>query len=153
MRTMVGEVDEPHHREEPVDGLVPLVRLHLAEAHREFHIAADREPREQRRLLEHDRRTTVGDLDRSRGDLVQTGDEREEGGLATSRGAEDAYELAFAQLQRDAVERRRRTLAVAEHLRDPRKGHKGFICLDGQYSGASKERDAHEPRDPALTAG
>ena len=153
MRAMLREIDEPHHREEPVDGLVPFIRIHLAEAHRQLHVAANREPREQRRLLEHDRRTTVSDLDRSRRDLVQAGDEREEGRLATARGAEDAYELAFAQLERDVIERRRRALAVAEHLRDPQKGHEGFICLDGQYGGTSEERDAHEPRDPALTVG
>src|ERR1700733_6252086 len=93
------------------------------------------------------------DLDGSRGRLVQPRDERQEGGLTASRGTEDADELALVQLERHVLERRRGVLSVAEHLRDPVKGHEGVTCLNCYNRWPRSEREVHQPSDPALIVG
>ena len=60
---------------------------------RELDVARDREPREQRRLLEH-QRGAPADVDGAGRRLVEAGDEVEQRALAAARRAEQAHELA-----------------------------------------------------------
>ena len=77
----------------------------LRELQRELDVAARGEPREQRRLLEHERwcgrRPSIVP---ARG-LVEAGDQVEQRALAAARRAEEAHELARRDVERDVVER------------------------------------------------
>ena len=66
---------------------------HAGQAHRQLDVGGDRQPREQRRLLEHQRRP-AGDVDRPRRRRVEPGDEVEDRRLAAARRADEADELA-----------------------------------------------------------
>ena len=64
----------------------------------ELDVAADREPREQRRLLEHQGDPAAA-VDGARRRGVEAGDEVEQRALAAARGADEAHELAGVHLE------------------------------------------------------
>src|SRR5712692_1865439 len=94
-------------------GLAPLaIGKIVAELETEHHIAERREPRKQSGLLEHDQALAAGPYDRlAVGEhaagigLRQAGHDVEKRGLAAAAGADQADELAVADLERDVVER------------------------------------------------
>ena len=125
MRPALGEVDQADHAEQPVDRLVALGAAHLVDAHRELDVAPDGEPGQQSRILEHDRRAAVGDVDGALGRLVEPGDHRQQRRLAAPGSAEDAEELTAGDFQGHVLECGEGGLAMAENLCDPSQGHKG----------------------------
>ena len=100
---LVDEPLEAHQLEQLEDPGLALLAGDAAQAQRQLHVLAHREPREQRRLLEHEG-GLPGAHHLSRGGVLQAGDEVEQGGLAAARRADQADELAGADLQRDPVE-------------------------------------------------
>ena len=73
--------------------LASLASRHACEAHRELHVLACGQPREERRLLEEQADATV-DVDRSRLHAVEPGEQVEQGGLPAAGGTDQADELA-----------------------------------------------------------
>ena len=118
-RQLVGELAlEPFE----VDDLQQLVHArpalclrHPLELERELDVALRGEPREERRLLEHECRAAVH-LDRAGGGGVEAGDEVQQRALAAPGRAQQADELPGADVQRHAVERGDRVPRVAVDL-------------------------------------
>ncbi len=90
-----------------------------AQLQRQVDVLSRGQPREQRRLLEHQRRLAAGHLDRARGRLLQTGHQVEQRRLAAAGGAEQADELAGLDPQVDVLQNRRTLRVRTEHLGDP----------------------------------
>src|SRR5215218_1479880 len=80
----------------------PLRLRHSLELERELDVAVRGEPREQGRLLEHERGAPV-DLEGSRRGPVEAGDEIQQRALPAPRRSQQADELAGAHLQRHSV--------------------------------------------------
>ena len=79
---------------------------------RQADVAGDRQPRKQRRLLEHQRRRARAlDDDLALGRGIEPGHEREQGALAAAGRPDEADELARRDGERDPVERAVRRLA------------------------------------------
>ena len=97
---------------------VALGARELADLQRELDVAARGEPREQRRLLEHQRGAGVAGVDGARARAVEPGDDVEQRALAAAGRAEQAHELARRDVERDVVERVQRVALGAEDLRD-----------------------------------
>ena len=83
----------------------PLVAGDAGELQRELDVAAHREPREQRGLLEHQPGAVGPHVDLARRRLVEAGDEVEQRALAAARRAEQADELARRDVEGHAFER------------------------------------------------
>jgi len=90
-----------------------------ARPQRELHVLGRGQPREQGRLLEHERDLPAGGVDRARGRLVQPRHQGQQRALAAPGRADEADELAERHLQRHPVERVHRVPAVAEDLGHP----------------------------------
>ena len=121
-RELVGhlrpEAVEVHGVQQLVGLVVALPPGDASELQGQLDVRSDRQPREQRRLLEHESDPS-SPVDRAGGGLVEPGDEVEEGGLAASRRADEADELAGCDVEVDAVERMHRVGALAVDLRQP----------------------------------
>ena len=116
VRLALGERAQLDELQQLLDPLLALRLGHLAQAERQLDVALHVQPREQRGLLEHERRVADA-LDGAGGGAVEAGDEVEQRGLAAARGPEEAHELAAAHGQRDVLEGRDRVTATREHLR------------------------------------
>ena len=92
---------------------------HAGEAHRQLDVGLHGEPREQRRLLEHERRRAV-DVDAAGGRLVEAGDEVEDRRLAAAGGPDEADELAGVDVEVDAGQRGHGALPEPNDLPTPR---------------------------------
>jgi hypothetical protein len=118
-RELVGELAleplEVDDMQQLAHALAPLRLRDALELERELDVALGGEPREQRRLLEHERGAPV-DLEGSGGGPVEAGDEVQQRALAAPRRAQQAHELAGADVQRHAVERGDRVTGVAVDL-------------------------------------
>ena len=94
VRPVLGELAEVHHLEQLVGTGAPLVAAHPGELERELDVAPGREPRKQRRFLEHQPGVVGAHVDLARRRLVETGHDVEQRALAAARRAEQAHELA-----------------------------------------------------------
>ena len=104
-----------HRAEELFGSLPPLGLADAAQAQRQLDVSLHGEPREEGRFLEHQGDPAPG-VDSPGGGLVEAGDEVEERALAAARRADEADELAGADLEGHAVEGVDGGLAVTEDL-------------------------------------
>jgi hypothetical protein len=112
VRIGVGEAVEPDHRDKPRDDPVDLRPLHAARGGAKADIAADGEPREQAVILKHHAAIGAGPGDPAAvhqhlaiARRLEPGDHPQQGGLAATRGADQADELAAADLEVDRAQR------------------------------------------------
>ena len=115
---LVGEPAEVHTLEQ-IERLRPAITArHTPQPQRQLDVARDGEPREQRRLLEHDGAPqAVAENDLAGGRPVEPGDEVEQGRLPAARGADQTHELAGGDREVEPIERQHRARPVAEPLR------------------------------------
>jgi hypothetical protein len=102
----------------------PLLALRPARAdgpQGKLHVARGGQPGEQRRLLEHERHPRAGHRHLPGRRLLQAGDQGEQRGLAAARGADQAGEFPWCDLERDLVERTDGRPAAPEYLGHARK--------------------------------
>jgi hypothetical protein len=117
------EPDEPQVRQRLV---AQLDRRHLhLQLQPEHHVVEHVEPREERRLLEHDHAVGAGRAhgllahqDASLVGALEARDEVEQRALAATGGSDQAHELALFHVERDVIERMDLAAAPAEALGD-----------------------------------
>src|SRR6266540_849619 len=114
---LLVEASQVHQIEQLVDAGAPLPPVDLAQPKGQLDVAAHGEPREQCRLLEHQRRSSLH-VDRAARRLVQAGRQVQQRALAATRRAEQADELARGDFERHPVERVHRAVGVPVDLRD-----------------------------------
>ena len=112
---------------------------------RQLDVGAHGEPREQRRLLEHEGDAAPG-VDGAGRRLVEPGDEVEQRALAAARRADEADELAGLDLEVDAVEGGHGAVAVPVDLRHA-------VEADGGQRQRGNRRDRRPPRRDGRSAG
>ena len=120
VRTLLAEPSEMNGLQQQLGTLAALLLADPGEAHRQLDVAPHGEPREQRRVLEHQRRPAGGG-DLAGGRFVESGDEVEDRRLAAARCADETDELALAHREVDVVQGGDRVPPVAERLGHPPK--------------------------------
>jgi hypothetical protein len=104
VRPLATEPLEPDDLEQVLGPPPPLALVDALEPQRELDVSGHRQPREQRRLLEHQRDVPSADVQRAAAEVVQAGDQRQQGALAAPGRAEEADELPLAHGQGNPVE-------------------------------------------------
>src|SRR5260221_12433804 len=74
------------------------------ELQRELDVARRRQPRQQRRFLEHERHSSMH-MRAAGGRLVEPGEDVEQSALARAGGADDTHQLATIYPERDPLKR------------------------------------------------
>src|SRR5690606_26461205 len=112
-RVSVREVLEAHDLEPLHRGLLGFVARSALHARAEHHGLLHREPRKERVALEHHAAVCAGaehwlavELHLAARWVIEPGQDSDQRGLAATRGADDADELAAVYLEADAIERR-----------------------------------------------
>ena len=131
VRPLAALAVEPDQRQQRLGPLPPLTAADAGELQGQLHVAARREPRQQRGLLEHERRPRRAQVDLAGGRFLQPGDEVEQRRLAAARRAEQADELAGAHGELDVAQRGHGVRAGAEGLADLAQHHGGRRELRG----------------------
>jgi hypothetical protein len=145
-RLAIAQVFEPDHREGIRDPGGPLLPGHLAHHQPVADVLRDRHVREQRVVLE-DRvdvpveRWEIRDVlsvqeDQPRRRLLEPGDHPQAGRLARPRRAQEGEELAWLDVERDAVDGN--DLAEALHHLDQADGRLGRFPLLGHVVHANR---------------
>ena len=123
VRTLLREVREVHHLEQLLAAFAPPLARRAGQLQRELDVAAHGQPREQRRLLEHQRGAVGAHLDGARRRLVESGDEVEQRALPAAGRTEQADEFARRDVEADAVERQDAVATVTKVLADVDNGN------------------------------
>jgi hypothetical protein len=100
-----------------------------AQAQRELDVALCGQPREERGVLEQQRRFPGSDVDSSSRRLVEAGDQLQQCALAAARSPDEADELVTLDVQRHAVEREHRRPDGTIRLRDFANGDDGVARI------------------------
>src|SRR5581483_8823035 len=124
---LAAEALEPHHAEQLAGPLLALRLGHTGQAQGQVHVAPHRQPGEERRLLEHERRPPAHG-DGPGGRRVEPGQQVQQRRLPAAGGADQAAELAGGDLERDAVEGERVAAAGTVDLGDPLDGDHECTC-------------------------
>jgi hypothetical protein len=118
VRHAIAEALEVDELEQLLRAGAPRRLRDAAEAHPHLDVLLHREPREERRLLEHQRQPAAADVDRPGRHVVEADHQVEQRALAAARRSEQAHELALRDVERHLVERLQRAVAVVVGLRD-----------------------------------
>ena len=103
VRALVGEAAQLDQLQQLGHPRRPAALRHALEAQGQLDVAVHREPREQRRLLEHEG-AAAADVDGAGAGGVEPRGQAEQGALAAARGADEADELAGPDAEADPVE-------------------------------------------------
>ena len=117
VRALAGEPVEVHRGEQRRRSVLALRPRNTGQAHRQLDVGLDRQPREERRLLEHQRRAAVH-LHHAGRRLVQPRHQVEDRRLAAAGGSDDAHELTCRHVEVHVAECGDRVGAGPEDLVD-----------------------------------
>src|SRR5712692_2201574 len=127
VRMRLRECAEADERQDLIGAAESLGPRALVQLEPELDVRADRTPRKQRGLLEHEAdvlralrllRGTTADLDASDRRLDEAADDPEERGLAAAARTDERDELVLADRERDLADRFDRGVLRLERLRD-----------------------------------
>ena len=159
VRALVGGIAQPHRGEHLLRHGAALVSADALEGEAERDVLPDRQPGEERGVLEDQRA-----LRRRRGDrlaveahlagrrLLETGDQIEQRALAAAGGPEKDDELAGRHLEVDVGESERRTAGAGiPGLPDAEADQRRLVVADGLR--ISRHRDSLDRSGPSKASG